>query len=204
MPLKQFLKIQIFIPLLSIFISSCSNSKSEIIEKFNSIETRYPLLMSFDGCNNSITEKNSDTESRKAQLQMVSLNLVEAFKFLNAEIEYINSIPINEENADVMNEYHSKISSLYSEHFKIFRLVFVEGAKNNTDYWGKLSLTGENYDILKQVSVNKTQKSIIDRELNNLTLMRFKKVVMISSGEKIEEREIPSPLDEDLTPIKMQ
>lgn len=201
--MKRFIKIFLLGPLITLLISGCSQSNNEIIEKLNSIEKRYPLFMSFEGCINSITEKNPDSIIREAQLNIVSLNLIEAFKFLNEEIEYITSISINEENKDIMVRYYAEIGSLLSEHIKIFRLAYVEGSKSNTDYWGKLSLEGPNYDILKQVCENKTQKSIIKKEIENLTLMRFKKTVIVSPGEKKEEYDINSVSDYDLIPVKL-
>lgn len=188
---------------LSTLMTSCSNSQDEINEKYNSIEKRYSMFMTFEGCLKNITEQNSDDNSRESQLKIVSSILPETFKFLNQEMEYLKSIGINEENKDIIEKYSSKIGSLNSEHIRIFRLVFVELSKKKADYWGKLSLEGANYDVLKQVYENKTQKSVINMEINNLTLMRFKNVIMVSPANISEELKITSPSDSELIPMKM-
>ena len=96
---------------VSILMTSCSNSQDEINEKYNSIEKRYSMFMTFDGCLKNITEQNSDDISRESQLKIVSSILPETFIFLNQEIEYIKSIEINEENRDIIAKYNSKIGS---------------------------------------------------------------------------------------------
>jgi len=159
--------------------------------------------MSFDGCLNNITELNKDTANRSAQLKIVSSILLETFNFLNNEIVYLNSIEVNEKNKEVVNKYKLKIGTLFSEHTKIFRLLFVELSKQKSDYWGKLTLEGSNSDILRQVYDNKTQKSVIKMETNTLILMRFKKLIMESTDKKSEELNITSPLDSELIPMKM-
>lgn len=161
------------------------------------------MFMTFDGCLKNITELNKDMVNRSAQLKIVSSILPETFKFLNNEIVYLNSIEVNEKNKEVVNKYKSKIGPLFSEHIKIFRLLFVELSKQKPDYWGKLTLEGSNYDILRQVYDNKTQKSVINMETNNLILMRFKKVIMESTNKTSEELNISSPLDSELIPMKM-
>ena len=107
------------------------------------------------------------------------------------------------EDKEIVEKYNSKISTLFSEHVKIFRLFFVELSNKKSDYWGKLSLEGSNYDILKQIYENKTQKSVINMEKNNLILMRFKKVIMVSPDKAIEEINITSLSDSELVPMKM-
>ena len=188
----------------TLLISSCSSPKDELIEKFNSIDKRYSLAMSYDGCFDNITSKNVDTSSRSANQKIVLATLIQNFNLLNEDINYLNNINKSDVNIEILNKYNSKISSLLSEHIKIYRLVFVEGCNKNQDYWGKLSLEGSEKDILKQAYENKTQKSIIIKEKNNLVQMRFKKVMMFSSDEKTsEEINITSPSDFELIPMKM-
>lgn len=189
--------------IITLIIQSCSNNTNEIESQLNTIDERYKMFMSFDGCLKNITEINKDTANRSAQLKIISSILPETFNFLNNEIVYINSIEVNEKNKEVVNEYKSKIGTLFSEHIKIFRLLFVELSKQKSDYWGKLTLEGSNYDILRQVYDNKTQKSVINMETNNLILMRFKKVIMESTDKTSEELNISSPSDSELTPMKM-
>lgn len=185
--------------IISIFLlTSCSPSDSELVEKFNSIEDRYGMFMSFEGCIQNITPLNEDESSRQAQLKIVSSILPEAFKYLNSEINFINSVEETRSNKEVLEKYRSKIGFLLSENLKIFRLVFVEQSKNNSDYWGLLSLDGENFDVLRQSYENKTQNAVIDQEIKTLILMRFKKVIMEAPDNRTKEINIQSPLDSEL------
>lgn len=189
--------------LVSFIFQSCSNDTDEIENQLNTIEQRYTTFLSFDGCLKNISEQNKDTANRSAQLKIVSSILPETFKFLNNEINYLNSIQVDENNQELVNKYKSKIETLFSEHIKIFRLAFVEMSKTKPDSWGKLTLEGSNAEILNQVYDNKTQKSVINMEMNNLILMRFKKVIIESKNQKTEEINVPSPSDSELTPMKL-
>ena len=200
---KKVLKVLSTAFICAILLSSCSNSNNEIVEKYNSIEKRYSLFMSYEGCVKNITVKNIDTNRRSAQIKIVSFILPETFKFLNEEINFLKTVKIDDENKEIVEKYNSKISTLFSEHVKIFRLFFVELSNKKSDYWGKLSLEGSNYDILKQIYENKTQKSVINMEKNNLILMRFKKVIMVSPDKAIEELNITSLSDYELVPMKI-
>lgn len=187
----------------SILTTSCSNSNNQVAEKFNSIEKRYSMFMSYEGCVKNITKQNTDTSSRKAQLKLVSMTLPQTFDFLNSEINFLKTVNVTEENKEIVEKYNFRIGTLLSEHIKIFRLVFVELSNKKSDYWGRLSLEGTSSDILKQVYENKTQKSVMEMETNNLILMRFKKIILISPNNDSEEISITSPSDSELVPMKM-
>lgn len=187
--------------IITLIIQSCSNNANDIESKFNTIDERYKMFMTFDGCLKNITEQNKDTANRSGQFAIVSMVLPETFKFLYNEIDYINSIEINEKNKELVDKYKFKISKEFSEHNKILRLLFVQKIKQNSDYWGKITLEGSNADILRQVYENKTQKSVINMEINNLTRMRFKKVIMESKNKTSEELEINSLKDTELVPF---
>ena len=74
----------------TLLTTSCSNSKDEVLDKFNSIENRYSMFMSYEGCVKNITELNTDTSSRTTQLKFVSMALPQTFEFLNSEINFLN------------------------------------------------------------------------------------------------------------------
>ena len=86
---------------------------------------------------------------------------------------------------------------------KITDVPFIDISNKNQDYWGKLSIEGVNKDILRQICENKSQKSIMKMETNNLVIMRFKKVIIQSADNSEELIRIESPADGDLTPMKM-
>jgi hypothetical protein len=201
--MKKIFLILSGVILMLVTLQSCSTDVNEIESQLNTVEKRYTMFMTFDGCLKNITELNKDTANRNAQTKLVATILPETFKFLNGEIEYLNSIEVDEKNKEVLDRYKLKIGTLLAEHIKIFRLVFVEGAKQQPDYWGKLTLEGSNYDILRQECENKTQKSVIKMEVNNFMMIRFKKIIQKSDDFGNEEIEIESPLDSELIPMKL-
>jgi len=81
-----------------LFLGACSPSTKEIKEKHRTLHQRYSMLMSYEGCYKNCTSANLDRTSREAQLNMVAKILPETFKYLNGEIEYLQSIQENEEN----------------------------------------------------------------------------------------------------------
>lgn len=134
---------------------------------------------------------------------MVAKILPETFKYLNGEIEYLQSIQENEENKELVEKYKKDLGDLLAEHIQISRLVFVELSNKNPNYWGKLRLEGENHDVLIQDYESKTQKEVIQKEVNSFMLMRFKKVIRKSKENMTDEVQFESASDRELIPMTL-
>ena len=186
-----------------LFLIGCSPSTKEIKEKHRTLHQRYSMLMSYEGCYKNCTLANPDRTSREAQLNMVAKILPETFKYLNGEIEYLQSNQENEENKELVEKYKKDLGDLLAEHIQIFRLVFVELSNKNPNYWGKLRLEGENHDVLIQDYESKTQKEVIQKEVNSFMLMRFKKVIRKSKENMTDEVQFESASDRELIPMTL-
>lgn len=194
-------RLLLLLPLF--FLFSCSGN-SDITERFNTIEKRFALFLNFEGCKKNITDINSDTASRSSYLQIIATILPQAFNYLNAEIEYINSITVTDDNKSLIDNYKSKIGTLFSEHVKIFRLWSVESMnRNKSADWGTFYLEGDNADVLRQRCKNMAQVKSSAEVVGNLNLMRFKKHIIEYPDNHTDVSEVQSPADSELIPMKM-
>jgi len=103
----------------------------------------------------------------------------------------------------LVEKYKKDLGDLLAEHIQIFRLVFVELSNKNPNYWGKLRLEGETHDVLIQDYESKTQKEVIQKEVNSFMLMRFKKVIRKSKENMTDEVQFESASDRELIPMTL-
>ena len=194
-------KILLFAAVI-ITICSCSNSNSELNDRFNELDKKTALMLDFKGVRDKITLINTDTASRRSNTDMVAMLLPSSFAFLNSEAEYLNSIKETEENKDILNKYKERIKNNFSQHIKIYRLMFILASEKNVDNWGQLTIEGDNYDIIRQKCDKASDKEALMKFLPDMTDMRFKKVISTyNNSETITE--IQSAADSELMPVKL-
>lgn len=194
-------KILLFAAVI-ITICSCSNSNSELNDRFNELDKKTALMLDFKGVRDKITLINTDTASRRSNTDMVAMLLPSSFAFLNSEATYLNSIKETEENKEILNKYKERIKHHFSEHIKIYRLMFLKASENKDNNLGQLTIEGDNYDILRQKCNNASEKDALMKFLPDMTDMRFKKVISVyNKTETITE--IQSVADSELKPVKM-
>ena len=194
-------KILLFAAVI-ITICSCSNSNSELNDRFNELDKKTTLMLDFKGVRDKITLINTDTASRRSNTDMVAMLLPSSFAFLNSEAEYLNSIKETEENKDILNKYKERIKNNFSQHIKIYRLMFILASEKNVDNWGQLTIEGDNYDIIRQKCDKASDKEALMKFLPDMTDMRFKKVISTyNNSETITE--IQSAADSELMPVKL-
>jgi hypothetical protein len=196
--MKKFL----FFAAVIITICSCSNSNSELNDRYSELDKKTALMLDFKGVRDKITSINPDTASRRSFTDMVVKLIPSNFAFLNNEITYLNSIKETPENKDILNKYKDRIKDNLSQHIKIYRLIFIKLAEKNVDNWGQLTIEGDNYDIIKQKCDKASDKEALMKFLPDMTDMRFKKVISTyNNSETITE--IQSAADSELNPVKL-
>ena len=196
--MKRFLLFSVVI----LILISCSNSNSELNNRYNELDKKTALMLEFKGVRDKITSINPDTASIKSFTSMTVTILPSNFAFLNSEATYLNSIKETEENKEILNKYKERIKNHFSEHIKIYRLMFLKATENKDDNLGQLTIEGDNYDILRQKCNKASDKDALMKFLPDMTDMRFKKIISVyNKTETITE--IQSAADSELKPVKM-
>jgi len=159
-------------------------------------------MLNFNGVRDNITSINPDTASIKSFTSMAASILPSNFTFLNSEATYLNSIKETEENKEILNKYKERIKQHFSQHIKIYRLMFLKASENKDNNLGQLTIEGDNYDILRQKCYKASEREALMKFLADMTDMRFKKIISVyNKTETITE--IQSIADSELTPVKM-
>jgi len=200
-PFPKFIRI-ISILIIIFGVAGCTDPDGELRERKDTINTRFTLFMSLDGILNTVAKKDVGEEERAGLVQIAGITTLEVFKFLNGEIEYLNSIKATETNKAVLEEYRESVGNYVAEHMAIFRFVFVEGANKSHPEWGSLSFDDLRMGVLRQKISDPGQKESLQKELNNLKLMRVRTLIVEENGnESVIELDVPD--DTALIPIKM-